>query len=190
MREIEERMLPLRLAAKAEGRVMGGWLKGVRQAIGIPVDALAERMEVRRREIFRLEKSEESERIALATLRRAARGLGCDLVYGLVPMEGTLGELAETQRRLREDAAKERQKKKAADREPYLKMIGWQESWANALRIALRRDGFRLRPRMTDRGDEEKWARFERNVKLLKLAGVLGPIVKEATEEWLEKGRE
>ena len=41
------------------------------------------------------EKSETEYRITLNSLRQVADALGCDLVYALVPRQGTLHELAE-----------------------------------------------------------------------------------------------
>jgi len=62
---------------------------------------------VSRREIFRLEKSEEESRIELGTLRRAAEALDCELVYALTPRRRTLNEMAAAQRAKRETARKQ-----------------------------------------------------------------------------------
>ena len=88
--ELEEGLLPFQMARKRTGKPKRGWLRGIREAVGIPVDEVARRLGVCRWEIRRLEKSEERQRIQLATLKRAAEGLGCELVYALVPKEGTL----------------------------------------------------------------------------------------------------
>jgi transcriptional regulator with XRE-family HTH domain len=73
----------------------------------IPVDEFAERLGVSRREIFRLEKSEEEARIQLGTLRRAAEALDCELIYALTPRQGTLGEMAAVRGAAREAARKQ-----------------------------------------------------------------------------------
>ena len=102
--EMDEALLPFRLVRKRKGKPKHGWLRGIREAVGIPVGELARRMGVCRWEIVRLEKSEESQRIMLSTLHRAAEGLGCELVYALVPKEGALEEMAAAQTRVREMA--------------------------------------------------------------------------------------
>jgi hypothetical protein len=135
---------------------------------------------VKRWEIRRLELAEEGSRIQLGTLRRAAEGLGCELVYGLVPKEGTLEELAAAQTEVREAAL---EKRRYARNEPLLKFIDWRESMMKGLRAHLRKEGYRVRPAKTDRGVAEEMAQFERNVKLLKMAGTLGPFIREFMEE-------
>lgn len=51
--------------------------------------------------VVQLEQSEASGTIQLATLRRAADALNCDLVYALVPRDGSLEEIVQTQARRR-----------------------------------------------------------------------------------------
>jgi predicted DNA-binding mobile mystery protein A len=176
-RELDERMLPFRLVRKGKGKA--GWLRGIRQAVGIPVEDLAQRMGVKRWEIRLLELAEEGSRIQLGTLRRAAEGLGCELVYGLVPKEGTLEEMAAEQAQAREKAKAQKQQEA---KEPFLKYIGWRESFLGALRTILRREGYRVRPSKTDRGVAQEMADFEMNLRVLKLAGMLGPFMKEFME--------
>jgi transcriptional regulator with XRE-family HTH domain len=89
--------------AVAEGD-NGSWLRAVRQATGVPVNVLAQRLGVTKHEIFRLEKSERERRIVLANLQRAAAALGCELVYVLVPKEGSLKGMAAAERAARESA--------------------------------------------------------------------------------------
>ena len=49
-RELDEALLPFRLARKRKGDGTGwggtGWLKSIRQAVGVPVDEVARRQEV------------------------------------------------------------------------------------------------------------------------------------------------
>jgi len=153
-RELDEAMLPLRLARRPKGKGKKGWVRSVREATGIPVEELARRMGVKRWEIRRLELAEEGSRIQLGTLRRAAEGLGCELV-----------------------------RRRYARNEPLLQFFDWRESMRKAMRAHLRREGYRVRPAKTDRGVAQELAQFERNVKLLKMAGTLGPFIKEFMEE-------
>lgn len=62
-----------------------GWIKAIRDALGMTTAQLAQRMGVRQPSIVGLERSEEKGSIELATLRRAAAALDCTLVYALVP---------------------------------------------------------------------------------------------------------
>ena len=62
-----------------------GWVRAVREALGMSAAALAGRMGVTAGAVTRLEQSEAADRIRLDTLRRAADALECDLVYLLVP---------------------------------------------------------------------------------------------------------
>jgi predicted DNA-binding mobile mystery protein A len=62
-----------------------GWVRAVREALGMSAAALAARLGTTPGAVTRLEQSEAADRIRLDTLRRAADALGCDLVYLLVP---------------------------------------------------------------------------------------------------------
>jgi predicted DNA-binding mobile mystery protein A len=62
-----------------------GWVRAVREALGMSTAALAARLSITAGAVTRLEQSEAADRIRLDTLRRAADALGCDLVYLLVP---------------------------------------------------------------------------------------------------------
>src|SRR5271169_3264818 len=62
-----------------------GWVRAVREALGMSAATLADRLGTTAGAVTRLEQSEAAGRIRLDTLRRAADALGCDLVYLLVP---------------------------------------------------------------------------------------------------------
>jgi predicted DNA-binding mobile mystery protein A len=62
-----------------------GWVKAVREALGMSTVQLAKRLRVRQPSVTALEKSEARGAVELATLRRAAQALDCTLVYALVP---------------------------------------------------------------------------------------------------------
>jgi transcriptional regulator with XRE-family HTH domain len=75
-----------------------GWLRAVRVAVGVPQEELVERLGVKRRAIFRLERAEKESSITLASLKRVAEALDCEVIYGLRPKEGTLVEMAAERR--------------------------------------------------------------------------------------------
>lgn len=184
-RELEVAMLPFRLVRKRKGKK--GWVRSVREATGMPVEELARRLGVQRWAIRRLELSEENSRILLGNLRRAAEGLGCELVYALIPKEGTLEDLAAKHEEVRERALEKKHAARQAEKDTFLEFIGWRKTFMKAMQTILRNGGYRVRPRLTNRGDEQKMAEFERNIGLLKMAGQLGPFMKRFMEEHYAK---
>lgn len=72
-----------------------GWVRAIREALGMSQGQLAERMKISRQSLQDLEKSEAERRITLDSLDRAARAMGCRVVYSLVPESGTLDDLLE-----------------------------------------------------------------------------------------------
>lgn len=62
-----------------------GWIRAIREALGMSAAVLATRLDITAGAVTRLEQSEAADRIRLDTLRRTADALGCDLVYLLVP---------------------------------------------------------------------------------------------------------
>ena len=191
-RELGDVLLPFRLVGKLKGigtrrgrmgRGVTGWVKSIRQAIGMPVDELARRLGVCRWEVHRLEQSEKNSRIMLSTLSRAAEGLGCELVYALTPKKGTLEELATEQRRVREELRIEREMEREAKKKPWLEAIGWREKLLGNLRTILRKEGFRVRPRKTERGVAKQQAEFKETMKLAGMARVMGPLMSELASE-------
>lgn len=73
-----------------------GWIRTIRDAIGMSTSELAERIGVTKARISQIERGERERTITLDTLERAAAGLGCRLEYVLVPHE-TLDEMVERQ---------------------------------------------------------------------------------------------
>jgi predicted DNA-binding mobile mystery protein A len=62
-----------------------GWIKAIREALGMSTLQLAQRLKIKQPSLVDLEKSEAKGSIELATLRRVAEALDCTLVYALVP---------------------------------------------------------------------------------------------------------
>lgn len=62
-----------------------GWLKAIRESLGMTTTQLAKRLHVSQPRIINIEKSEVNGSITLDTLERAAHALNCRLVYTLVP---------------------------------------------------------------------------------------------------------
>lgn len=68
-------------------RPSSGWIKAIRESLGMAAAHLAARLEVNTSTVTRLENSEADDTISLSTLRRAAEALGCELHYALVPKQ-------------------------------------------------------------------------------------------------------
>jgi predicted DNA-binding mobile mystery protein A len=62
-----------------------GWVKAIREALGMSTAQLAKRLGVKQPSVVAMEQSEAKGTIELATLRRVAEALDCTLVYALVP---------------------------------------------------------------------------------------------------------
>src|ERR1700733_6838955 len=70
---------------RALARPPRGWIRAIREALGMSAAVLAARLSITASAVTRVEQSEAAGKIQLDTLRRAADALGCDLVYLLVP---------------------------------------------------------------------------------------------------------
>lgn len=64
-----------------------GWARTIREALGMSIRQMAERMGVAKTTAASLERNEASGAIQLDSLRRLGEALGCDLVYALIPRE-------------------------------------------------------------------------------------------------------
>ena len=73
--------------ADLQARPPQGWLKAIREALGMPAAHLAQRLGVAPSTVTRMETSEADDTISLATLRRAAEALDCELRYALIPKQ-------------------------------------------------------------------------------------------------------
>jgi len=63
-----------------------GWLRAIRDALGMTSQQLGRRLGIAQPSVVELEQSEARGTVTLKTLERAAEALGCRLVYALVPM--------------------------------------------------------------------------------------------------------
>ncbi|MFT5114214.1 MAG: putative DNA-binding mobile mystery protein A [Parasphingorhabdus sp.] len=85
-RQIDRRLRILR-DEKAIARPPRGWIRAIREALGMTTAQLGTRMGVSQPRAFAIEKAEENRTLTLETLEKAARALECHLVYALVPRE-------------------------------------------------------------------------------------------------------
>ena len=71
----------------ALARPQRGWIRAIREALGMTAAQLGKRLGIAQPSVVGLEKAEGSKTITLGSLERAAGALGCRLVYALVPAE-------------------------------------------------------------------------------------------------------
>ena len=90
IRHLDSRFATLRPLLKTQ-RPPKGWLRAIRDALGMTTKQFGKRLGVSQPRIVELEQSEVSGGVTLNTLQRAAEALGCRFVYVLVP-EKPLGE--------------------------------------------------------------------------------------------------
>ena len=99
-RAIARDRLDERLAGVPElARPNKGWIRALRDALGMSSTDLARRMGVSQQRVPAIERGEQDMTIKLDTLMRAADALDCDLVYALVPRTSLDGMVKDQARR-------------------------------------------------------------------------------------------
>jgi predicted DNA-binding mobile mystery protein A len=89
-RTVRRRILDEQLAGLAQrvpARPMLGWVRGVREALGMSSYELASRIGLSPTRVRQFERAELEGAIRLSTLVRAAQALNCTLVYAFAPNE-------------------------------------------------------------------------------------------------------
>ena len=82
--QLEETLLELRPLIKNH-RPVKGWIRSIREAMGMSGRQLAERIDVKAPRITEMEKAEMHGNITMNSLRRAAEAMDCELIYAIVP---------------------------------------------------------------------------------------------------------
>lgn len=102
-RALDRRLATVRDAAPDAAPPRDGWVRAIRESLGMSAEDLGRRMGTVRTSVLRLETTERDGKVRLDTLRRAGDALGCDLVYALVPRR-PLEDMVADQARLKADA--------------------------------------------------------------------------------------
>ena len=85
-RAVARNRLDARLASLPDlPRPNKGWIRALRDALGMSSTDLARRMGISQQRVPAIERGEQNRTIKLDTLMRAADALDCELVYALVP---------------------------------------------------------------------------------------------------------
>lgn len=98
-KQLDRRLDSLR-SSDALARPPRGWVKAIREALGMTTAQLAARMGVSQPRIVDIEKAEAAGAITLDTLERAAHALDCKLVYAFVPRNPLQEVVAERARQI------------------------------------------------------------------------------------------
>jgi len=64
-----------------------GWVRAIRDALGMTGGQLATRLNVNKQRVSRIEKDEKRGKVKLETLRNVAEAMDCIFVYGFVPRD-------------------------------------------------------------------------------------------------------
>lgn len=88
-KDLKQRQLDAALShwrtSELPARPPSGWIKAIREALGMSAAYLGKKLGIVQSSVHRLEISEVEDSITLGSLRRVADALGCELQYALVP---------------------------------------------------------------------------------------------------------
>lgn len=91
LRQLDEKLVKLHDLADIEPPA-DGWVRMLRQALGMSTEQLALRMGVTRQAVLQLEIAEQRKTATWTSLRKAADALDCYVVYAIVP-RGSLNQI-------------------------------------------------------------------------------------------------
>ena len=83
-----------------------GWIRAIREALGMSGKQLAQRLKVSQPRIPRLEKDELTGSVTIKTMQQVAEALGCTFVYALVPRTSLEDTLKGQARQVAQDSIK------------------------------------------------------------------------------------
>jgi len=81
-----------------------GWIRAIRDALGMTGEQLAKRLNVKQQRVVRIEQDEKLGKVTLNTMRSVAEALDCEFLYGFVPRTS----MEQTVRNQAKSVAKER----------------------------------------------------------------------------------
>lgn len=85
--QLDKRFAKLKPFTSEVARPSRGWIRAIREAIGMTTGQMAKRLGVHQPRVIELERGEATGNITVKSLERAAEALGCRLIYTLVPVE-------------------------------------------------------------------------------------------------------
>ena len=96
-RQAQERVNHAAGLAKSLAKPLGGWIVAFQEAIGMNAPALAERLGISRNNIYAAIQNEQAGTISLNQLDKIAAAMGGRLVYAIIPREGPVEDIVQTQ---------------------------------------------------------------------------------------------
>jgi len=93
LRQLDDQLSAGRPIAGLE-RPSAGWIRAIRQALGLSLKTVAGRLGQTPQAVKQAEESEAAGTISLRRLEAAADAMGCRLVYAIVSRKGSLSMLA------------------------------------------------------------------------------------------------
>lgn len=94
-RQIEDRTNKL-ISLKDKFKGINSWCKYVRTGLGMTLKQLAKKAGVSYSQIAQIERNEAQDKITLASLKKVAHAMECELIYGFVPNK-KLGDIRKEQ---------------------------------------------------------------------------------------------
>lgn len=76
-------------------RPASGWIKAIRQSLGMTLEQLAQKLNVSKQNVQILEKREKEYSITMRSLQQVANALDMQMVYAIIPKTQTLEEYIE-----------------------------------------------------------------------------------------------
>ncbi|HEY1992299.1 MAG TPA: mobile mystery protein A [Gammaproteobacteria bacterium] len=86
IKQLDKQLEVWRLPARRQSP-RSGWLRAIRHALGMSTSQFARRLDISQPRVLKLEKAEMDGSVTLASLRKAAHAMDCELVYAIVPRE-------------------------------------------------------------------------------------------------------
>ncbi len=92
--QLDAKILQLK---KVENLVIpsSGWVYSIRQALGMSMRQLGNRMGITPQSIKEIEEREQNETISIKVLRQFGKSLNLKLIYGFIPQSGNLEDIIE-----------------------------------------------------------------------------------------------
>lgn len=76
-----------------------GWIKTIRTSIGMTLEQLGNKLGISKQSVQQLEKRESEGSVTINTLEEVASAMDMKLVYGFVPIDGSVNQLIERKAR-------------------------------------------------------------------------------------------
>ena len=94
LEQLDAKILQLK---KAEGLVIpsSGWVFSIRQALGMSLRQLGNKMGITAQSVKEIEEREQNDTISLKVLRQFGKSLNLKLIYGFIPRDGSLENIIE-----------------------------------------------------------------------------------------------